>query len=43
MSEFGAFRATDLDGGVVLMNFSCVLQVCKDECKVVSNCCLLYA
>ena len=35
MSEFGAFRATDLDGGVVLMNFTCILEVCKDECEEV--------
>lgn len=37
MSEFGAFRSTNYDAGPVDMNFTCVLQVCKDDCEEVST------
>ncbi|XP_052224310.1 uncharacterized protein LOC127839959 [Dreissena polymorpha] len=37
MSEFGAFRSTNLEGGAIEMNFTCVLQVCKGDCEE-SNC-----
>ncbi|XP_062605412.1 uncharacterized protein LOC134267206 [Saccostrea cucullata] len=33
ISEFGAFRETSLQGGVVTMNFTCVLELCKDYCN----------
>ena len=36
MSEFGAFRSTSMDSGAVEMNFTCVLQVCQDDCEEVS-------
>ncbi|XP_060075162.1 uncharacterized protein LOC132554856 [Ylistrum balloti] len=32
ISEFGAFRTTDFDGGSVVMNFSCTLQLCQGPC-----------
>jgi len=32
MSEFGAFRTTNMRSGPVDMNFTCVLEVCKDDC-----------
>ncbi|KAH3802140.1 hypothetical protein DPMN_155811 [Dreissena polymorpha] len=35
MSEFGAFRSTNLEGGAIEMNFTCVLQVCKGDCEEV--------
>ncbi|XP_033757339.1 uncharacterized protein LOC117339733 [Pecten maximus] len=32
ISEFGAFRTTDFDGGSVMMNFTCILQLCQGPC-----------
>lgn len=35
IAEFGAFRETSLEGGVVTMNFTCVLEFCKNYCNPV--------
>ncbi|XP_021361489.1 uncharacterized protein LOC110455610 isoform X2 [Mizuhopecten yessoensis] len=32
MNEFSAFRTTALDGGSVMMNFTCILQLCQGPC-----------
>ncbi|XP_053387881.1 uncharacterized protein LOC128551220 [Mercenaria mercenaria] len=32
MSEFGAFRPTNLEGQALEMNFTCLLEVCRDAC-----------
>ncbi|XP_069141016.1 uncharacterized protein [Argopecten irradians] len=37
ISEFGAFRTTNFDGGSVMMNFTCILQLCQGPC-VPSKC-----
>ncbi|KAK3095307.1 hypothetical protein FSP39_013030 [Pinctada imbricata] len=33
LSEFGAFRPTSLEGGAVLINFTCVVKLCQGYCS----------